>query len=102
MTIVKCVGIYGGIISLSLFGFAAYQIMHLAVRNVASNEEIRDRWNAHPRNKPKVDIYKQESTCWQKAKYFLFSKLPESHLKSFTKFVEVYNQAYGNDGGMYI
>ena len=91
VTIAKCVGIYGGIISISLFGFAFYQLLYLGIKNVASNEEIRDRWNAHPRNKAKVTIFNEDSTIWQKAKYYLFSNLPESRLKSYSKFVELYN-----------
>ena len=51
VVIVKCVCVYGGVISLSLFGFAGYQLLFLGLKNIAGNEEIRDRWNAHPRNR---------------------------------------------------
>lgn len=74
---------YGGIISISLFGFATYQILYLALGNIASNESIRDRWNAHPQNKQNVKIFSDKSTKWQKLKYFLFSELPASRLYAY-------------------
>lgn len=80
VTIVKSVGIYGGIISVSLFWFAGYQMCYLGVKNIATNEEIRVRWNAHGRNQKYVEIYKNESSNYEKFKHHVFGELPESRL----------------------
>ena len=37
--------VYSGVFSFALFGFAAYQIK-LALMNITSNENIREKWNA--------------------------------------------------------
>ena len=94
--IANCVGIYGGIIALSLFGFAAHQLFQLGLANWAGNEEIRQKWNAAPKNKESAEIYKRDSGCLAKCKYHLFGKLPESRLHKYSKLVDLYEKAFGN------
>lgn len=55
-----------------LFSFAMYMIFTLGVKNIASNEEIRERWNGNLSNEPFKNIYENESTFSQKAFNFLF------------------------------
>jgi hypothetical protein len=50
-----------------LFSFGMYQICSLAVQNVTSNEEIRERWNGNQINEPYKNIYENDSTFIQKA-----------------------------------
>jgi hypothetical protein len=53
----KAVSIYSAFIFLMLFSFGMYQIWSLGVKNIASNEEIRERWNGNGTNKPFKNIY---------------------------------------------
>lgn len=73
--------VYTGIISFSLYSFALTQMCGNNLPNMATNEQLRERWNAHDRNKEFVNIYKSRSSCIQKMKFFLCSKLEESRLE---------------------
>ena len=51
---------YTGLVTICLGSFCAYQITGLSLRNIASNEDIRHRWNGHRRNKKHMKIFKKE------------------------------------------
>ena len=69
----KGVLVYGGAIFVVLFCFAIYQVFYLGTRNVASNEELRNRWNGSNANEAKAQIYIDKANCAKRANYFLFS-----------------------------
>ena len=52
--VTKGVLIYTVVIALALYGFCAYQVFGLALNNITSNENLRERWNANDKNKDKV------------------------------------------------
>ena len=49
--------IYTSCIALTLISFSGYQLFGLGISNIASNEEIRYRWNGHQSNEESVKIY---------------------------------------------
>ena len=85
---VKCICCYTAIIALALFGFFFYQFCYLALNNIASNEEIRHRWNGNPRNSDRVSIYRDEASCSERFYQFMFSPLPESNLHKWALLLE--------------
>ena len=72
--------VYGSIISISLMIFALFQILYLSVRNIASNEDIRYRWNGASDNANAVALYAKKSSWLAKTRYFLCSKTPPSKI----------------------
>jgi len=71
--------VYSGIFSMALGGFAFYQC-RLALMNVTSNENIREKWNAT------VDHQGQQIPSQSsRLKYFYFSDLPQSKVEAWTK-----------------
>jgi hypothetical protein len=48
---------YGFIIFVLLFTFGMFQIFSLSIYNITSNEDLRHRWNGHPKNAKSVEIY---------------------------------------------
>ena len=74
--VTKGVLIYTIIIALTLYGFFAFQIGTLGLENIASNEDLRHRWNGNPKNKGYVAYYKDRSSVCSKALYYLTSDLP--------------------------
>jgi len=64
----------------------------LACYNIASNEDIRHRWNGHQRNEKSVEIYNKESGCLGKLSHIFFGKVNNLHgpskLHLFSKTVE--------------
>lgn len=85
----QCIALYTGIIALSLYGFFLYQFCYLVRNNIASNEEIRGRWNGHPKNEAEARIYKDDAGCWDKFNHFVYGPLPESKLHKFATLVEI-------------
>lgn len=48
---------YGFIIFVLLFTFGMFQIFTLSIYNITSNEDLRHRWNGHPKNSKSVTIF---------------------------------------------
>ena len=90
--ITKGVCVYGGVIFLSLLVFACFQIFYLGIRNVASNEDIRRRWNGSSANSKAVAIYSDKSGCLSRAKHYLCGPVPKSNLQKYARLVECYEE----------
>ena len=90
--ITKGLLVYGASIFIVLFIFALYQILYLGIRNVASNEDLRNRWNGAKENEEAAQIYKDKSSCFERANYFLFSESIDSKLQKYCEAVEVYER----------
>jgi len=71
--------VYSGIFSMALGGFAFYQC-RLALMNVTSNENIREKWNATADHQGQ-QIPSQSA----RLKYFYFSDLPPSKVEAWRK-----------------
>merc|ERR1712070_103267 len=76
----KGVMVYTACISLMLFCFSFFQICGLGLANMASNEDIRNRWNGNPNNEEDVKIFSDQCSLIDKIKYMFLSELPESKL----------------------
>jgi hypothetical protein len=63
---VKALLVYTLVIAIALSIFGAYQLCGLGMDNLASNEEIRGRWNGNRHNRSHVVNFRYESSCWQK------------------------------------
>ena len=85
----KCIALYTGVISISLFAFFCYQFFYLVLNNKASNEEIRARWNGHSKNADSIQIYRDRSSCCTKFQHFLYGPMPESKLAKLVRLYEV-------------
>jgi hypothetical protein len=90
--ITKGVLVYGGAIFVVLFVFSLYQLFYLSVRNVASNEELRNRWNGAKANESAAAIYSDKASCAARANYFLFSEPSPSMLQKYCELVELYEK----------
>ena len=90
--IAKGVCAYTGVICLSLLLFATFQVFYLGVRNVASNEDIRRRWNGATPNAEAVKIYADKASCTSRARYYLFGPVPESNLKKYARLIKLHEQ----------
>jgi hypothetical protein len=69
---VKTTTIYAGLFSMCMTAFCLYQVCALGMKNTASNEDIRHRWNGHRRNKKAVKNYRKESGCCGRFAYLLY------------------------------
>lgn len=87
--ITKGVLVYGGAIFVVLFVFSLYQLFYLGVRNVASNEELRNRWNGANANERAAAIYSKEASVCSRANHFLFSEASPSMLQKYCELVEL-------------
>lgn len=91
---VKVVTIDAALFSLCLVTFCIYQIFALGLNNVASNEDIRHRWNGHRRNKKAVKLYKKEAGCCGRFAYLLFGDVDSvqgrSRLQKYAELVETF------------
>jgi len=74
----KTVVIYAALFALSLSSFCVYQICALGMKNVASNEDIRHRWNGHRRNKRAAKIFRKEAGCCGRLAYVLFGDVDQT------------------------
>jgi len=63
--------IYSAFVGGCLLTFASYQVCSLGLRNVASNEDIRHRWNGHKRNRRYAKLYRKESGCCARFTYII-------------------------------
>ena len=92
--VTKTLAIYGGLVAICLTTFCIYQVTGLSLRNIASNEDIRHRWNGHRRNKKMMKIYKKEAGCCKRLAYILFGNVDqvqsESKLQKYAQLVETY------------
>lgn len=78
--------LYTLVIIVLLYWFSAYQLFYLGLSNIASNEEIRDRWNAQRMNVPFRKLYLHETPWTARAKQHLFGKLAPSRLDQYAKY----------------
>lgn len=74
----KTVVIFSALFALSLTSFCTYQICALGMKNVASNEDIRHRWNGHRRNKRAAKIFRKEAGCCGRLSYVLFGDVDQT------------------------
>ena len=81
--------LYTGIIALALYGFFLYQFCYLVKNNIASNEEIRGRWNGHPRNESEARHYKNDVGCGEKFWHFMYGPMPPSKLDKMCRLIEI-------------
>ena len=73
------------------------------MKNVASNEDIRHRWNGHRRNRKAVKLYKKEAGCCGRFAYLLFGDVDQvqgrSRLQKYAELVETFYEIQKlNDG----
>ena len=77
-----------------LVTFCVYQTCGLGMKNVASNEDIRHRWNGHRRNRKAVKLYKKEAGCCGRLAYILFGDVDQvqgrSRLQKYAELVETF------------
>ena len=71
----KVLFIYTSIIALCLLTFCTYQSCSLGLSNVASNEDIRHRWNGHRRNRKAVKAYRRDAGCCGRCGYILWGNV---------------------------
>ena len=94
--VTKAICVYGAVIFLSLLIFAGFQLFFLGIRNIASNEDIRYRWNGARANAQAVGIYSEKSSCFAKCLYFLYvgqqHQSGRSRLQKFCEAVEIYEE----------
>ena len=86
---VKALLVYTLVISLALYIFGAYQLCGLGLDNIASNEDIRGRWNGNRNNKKNIRIFYRKSSCCSKLRFQLFSKISESKVQKYAELCEV-------------
>ena len=91
--------VYTLLIIIMLYWFSAYQLFYLGLSNIASNEEIRSRWNAQRMNVPFSKIYLHETSWSTRAKQHLFGKLAPSRLDQYAKHQERSLQLDNTNGG---
>jgi len=61
----------------------------LGIKNTASNEDIRSRWNGSACNEQTSRIFRDDCSVFDKIKHIFWSELPESKLDLYIKLVEV-------------
>ncbi len=71
--------IYSGLFSLTLGGFYIFQTS-LILRNITSNEHLRQRWNANPERRNTLRLI--TPPILDRFKYFYFSELPKSKVEA--------------------
>lgn len=66
------------------------------MKNKASNEDIRHRWNGHYRNTRATKIFRKEARCCGRLRYLLWGDMEYYHGKSkldlYTEWVENENK----------
>jgi len=67
-------------------------VFYLGTRNVASNEELRNRWNGSKANERSVAIYQAKTNFIERAKRFLFTEPSPSNLQKYCELVELYEK----------
>ena len=86
--------VYMVFIALALLSFFLYQTCSLGLKNVASNEDIRHRWNGHRRNQKAAALYKKESGCCSRFNYLIFGDPEQLHgpskLENYAELVETF------------
>lgn len=90
----KSLFIYSSIIALGLLTFATYQTCSLGLGNVASNEDIRHRWNGHRRNRKAVKTFRKEAGCCGRCGFVLWGNVNavqgDSKLEKYAELVEAF------------
>jgi hypothetical protein len=70
--------IYTGVIGVGLYIFLLYYMCGLTSNNVASNEDLRLRWNGSRLNEHNVAIYRDKSSRCHKFRLFVNGELNHS------------------------
>ena len=94
--IAKAVFTYAAIIALSLLSFFLFQTCSLGMKNIASNEDIRHRWNGHHRNNKAIRAFKKGAGCCGRLGYLWCGNVEKYHgpskLKAYTEIVQTYRE----------
>ena len=77
---------YTAFIAVLLYWFSSYQLFYLGISNIASNEEIRERWNAQRMNVKYRKIYQDDLDWSTRAKHHIFGDLGTNRLDKLAKF----------------
>lgn len=85
----KAVAGYTALIALLLYSFFLYQFCYLADSNIASNEEIRNRWNGAIKNKKSASHYMKDVGKFEKFCHFMYGPMPESRLQKFCRLINL-------------
>ena len=72
---------YTALIGVTLFLFSLFQLFNLGIKNKASNEDIRSRWNGSACNESQVEIFKDNCSLLDKIKFIFYSEQTESKLE---------------------
>lgn len=90
----KALFIYTSIIALCLLTFCTYQACSLGLSNVASNEDIRHRWNGHRRNRKAVKAFRRDAGCCGRCGFILWGNVNvcqgESKVEKYAELVETF------------
>lgn len=88
--------VYTSVISLALLLFWTYQVSALGIYNIASNEDIRHRWNGHGKNKTAVKAYRKSSGCCSRLAYMMYGDVEkvngESKLHRYALLKETFQE----------
>ena len=79
----RSIMVYTGIIGCVLFAFSLFQIFFLGIKNIASNEDIRSRWNGSSCNEQSSKIFRDDCSVLDKVKHMFWSDLPYSKLDMY-------------------
>lgn len=64
--------------------------------NLTTNENLRARWNGHPKNTELAQIYINDSSTFAKMKYVLTREMPDSKLHKVLKLTEIWKDKFGD------
>ena len=85
---------FSAICSFFLLIFFLHQLCALGVKNKMTNEDLRFRWNGHPRNKKMVKIYSKQAGLCNRISYVMCGNVNKvygiSKLKKYSNLVENY------------
>lgn len=92
ISIIRALTFSTGFISLFFLYLSYVQLIELGLENKVSNEDIRNRWNGHIKNKDAAQLYGQDSSWTAKAYHLLYGKQSESKLHKYAKLMEFYQK----------
>ena len=58
-----------------------------AVKNITSNEDIRQRWNGHKSNEEAVAIFKPDSYL-ERISFYFYSPMPKSRVETLSMYLQ--------------
>jgi len=81
-SITKTLLIYGSLVSFCLFVFFLHQYCSLGLRNVASNEDIRHRWNGNHKNVTHIKKAIKSAGCCRRSGFLFCGNIDRVYGKS--------------------